>query len=186
MEAYMKRIIVISVLLSALFSFSAAQNADKISVQAGLFPVFTANNLNNEPVTVPEKVSPGVEVAILTFARQDLAQTDSWINTFTSLYRGNTDPSYCEVAVTGDIPIIGGIILNGIKSSLPKNKWASFLIYTGDKEKLAKTFGVDDTSLFYVYVIGKDGSIKWSAKSASATDLLVKEMLNAVKNELSR
>ncbi len=183
----MKQLIIVFSVWSAFFCLLPAENIPSRSQPDIMikFQSFSAKNLNDVVITVPDPVSPRVEVAVLTFARQDLEQTDSWINTFTSLYKGNTNPVYCEVAVTGDIPVIGGLIFNGIKNSLPKDKWDRFLIFTGDKEKLSKNLMVDNAALFYIYVIGRDGTIKWSLKAPLATDALIKEMLNAVKKELS-
>ena len=179
----MKQCIILAAIMSAVCSLSFANDLN--SGATGVkFPSFSANNLNDSLITVPDSVSPKVEVAVITFARQDLAMTDSWVNTLNALYAGNTAVTYSQTAVIGDIPVIGGFILNGMKGSLPKDKWERFLIYTGDKEKLSKTFSVDNAALFYVYVIGKDGLIKWMVKSAKTSDAEITALLDAVKKEL--
>ena len=177
----MKKLNLILIMALVCCLLSAAQAAD----EALIFPSFSANNLFENNITVPDSVSPRVEVAVMTFSRQDIARTDAWINTFTSLYKGNTGVTYSQTAVIGEIPFIGGLIINGMKGSLAKDKWERFLIYTGDKEKLTKSFNVENPALFHVYVIGKDGRIKWSVKSAKASDEEVASMLEVVKKELA-
>ena len=183
----MKKFIISASLIFITASLSAAQIEDTglNSKTASKFPSFSANNLNNIKITVPDAVTPKVEIAVMTFSRQDIAQTDSWINTFNTLYNGNQSVTYSQTAVIGEIPFIGGLIINGMKGSLAKDKWERFLIYTGDKEKLIKSLNVENPALFHVYVIGKDGNIKWSIKSAKASDEEIAAMLEAVKKEMA-
>lgn len=187
MGVFMKPIILCFSICALFFSFILADTSDNtISSSLGIkFPSFSANNLSDIQITVPDPITPKVEVAIMTFARQEIEQTDAWINTFNVLYKGNTCVAYSQTAVLGDIPIIGGLILGSLKGNIDKSKWDRFLIYTGDKDTIIKTLQINEPSLFYVYVIGKDGLIKWMVKSPKATDSEIISMLDCIKKELS-
>jgi hypothetical protein len=181
-----KNIFVILFIIIILPSLFAEKQASEIFTTAMQFPSFSARNLNDNVISVPNQVTKSVEVAILTFSRKDTVVTESWINTFTALYKGNTRTAYSQTAVIGDISIIGGIIVGGIKGILPADSWERFLIYTGDKEKLENSLKISDPSLFYVYVIGKDGFVKWMTSTAAPDDKLVRSMLKSVENELAQ
>jgi hypothetical protein len=183
----MKQVFIIFSICLGLFYFCYAETSDSINAGAdsAVFPSFSAKNLNDSMITVPDPVSPKVEVAVMTFSRQEIAATDSWINTFNSIYRGNSSVCYSQTAVIGDIPLIGGLIINGMKGNISKDKWDRFLTYTGDREKIIKSLAVDNPALFYVYVIGKDGLIKWMVKSSKSTDADITALLKAVKKETS-
>lgn len=181
----MKHLLMPFLICTGIFNFCCAETSNSINSRAesAVFPSFSAKNLNDSMITVPDPVTPRVEVAVMTFSRQEIAATDSWINTFNSIYKENSSVCYSQTAVIGDIPLIGGLIINGIKGSISKDKWDRFLIYTGDKEKIVKSLNVENPYLFYVYVIGKDGLIKWMVKSSKSTDNDITALLEAVKKE---
>ncbi|MEI7542023.1 MAG: hypothetical protein WCJ94_02080 [bacterium] len=183
----MKHVILCFSICALFFSFSLADTLDNtMSSSLGIkFPSFSANNLSDVQITVPEPITPKVEMAVMTFARQEIDQTDAWINTFNAIYKGNTCVAYSQTAVLGDIPVIGGLILGSLKGNIDKSKWERFLIYTGDKDKIIKPLQINEPSLFYVYVIGKDGLIKWMVKSTKATDSEIISMLDCIKKELN-
>jgi hypothetical protein len=129
-------------------------------------PVFTALSLDGTSVTVPDQVSPKVEVVVMTFSRQDVAVTGSWITAIKEKYRDNPDAAFYQVAVIPEMPFVSGLILNGIKGAISRENWGGFLIYSGDKDRITKALDVDDASLFYVYVTGREGKIGLAVKAA--------------------
>ncbi len=151
-----------------------------------VFPSFTGKAIDDAVTSVASGVTLKAEVVVMTFSRQDMAITDSWVNTVAAKYAGNQNVAVREVAVIPDMPFITGIILNGIKGAIAQNKWKDFIIYSGDKEAMMKSLGAEDASLFYVYVVGKGGVIKWFKKGAKPAEEDIAGIMKAVEKEIKR
>lgn len=184
----MKKILFMMLSMAAFSAVIYSDGADTGTTLArgNIFPSFTAKNLDGANITVPDPVSPKVEVAVMTFSRQDTADTVSWLTSLKSAYKAGPGTAFWEVAVIPEMPFISGVILNGIKGALAQEQRGSFLIYSGDKDRMMKGLFVDDPSLFYVYVIGKDKRIKWSEKAKKPTEMDIEMMSKIVAAELKK
>ena len=148
------------------------------------FPSFTARALDGGMVTVPNSVTPSVTLISLAFSRKDVAVTEAWTDTFTARYKTTPGVGYIQAAVIPEMPFISGVIANALRGSIAKERWGSFLIYSGDKDAFVKIFSADDQTLFYIYLTGKDGKIIKIIKTATLTKEYMAEIFGAIDKEI--
>ena len=176
----MKKTAIFCLIMTSFISILHASNLKP----GDQFPAFTARALDDSLVAVPNSVTPSVTLISLAFSRKDVAVTEAWTDTFTARYKTTSGVGYIQTAVIPEMPFISGVIANALKGSIAKERWGSFLIYSGDKDAFVKTFSADDQALFYIYLTGKDGKILKSIKTAALTKEYMDEIFVAIDKEI--
>jgi hypothetical protein len=148
--------------------FSVAAAADEpvtrtASVSEGsVFPEIYSQSLEDKYISLPYEVTSKAQVSliILTFARPDNDDMNSWVNPFAEKFENNTRTAYYELALVGDVGIINGLIFNGMRGGATEQMRKHLLVYFHDKEPYMKMFGVEDPSLIYTCLVDHNGIIK--------------------------
>ena len=131
------------------------------------FPAITGQNLLGKDVNLPD-AHPTVIVMGFTHASQ--TQTKPWTQRI-----GTQFPLY-SIAVLEDVPrLVRGMAVHGIKSGVPEERRARFLlVYHNEKQlKLAAGFSAPDDA--YLLVLDKSGAIRWKYHGP-VTDQAFREM----------
>ncbi len=134
----------------------------------------------------PRCSSGRIALISVAFERHAQGMLDSWSEPFVRKFGGN------EGYVVYELPIIDAFwprlisvsIDAGMRTGIPREKHPYVVTYYGDSTDLRQALEIGDRSLGYVYLLDRQGIIRW-AGSGYATDDRIREMIG-IAEELGR
>lgn len=143
--------------------------------EGSLFPYLYAQSVEDKYVSLPYEVTSKAQISliILTFARPNDDDMNSWVKPFAEKYENNTRTAYYKIALVGDVGFINGFIYNDLRDSVTTELRKHLLVYFHDKEPYKTMFGVTDSSLIYNCLVDQNGVIKMikAGKRADQNDI---------------
>lgn len=164
-------LIFLSAFLSLLFFASFTENASA-STPGNLigkpFPALKGNALSKKEVTLPDDAKGFVTVIIVAFERDTQNQIDTWADTLLKRYDSDNTIKYFEVPmISGFYSFMSGIIDGGMRGGVPKPLHDNVVTFYGDRGPYFEAFGVDDKSKCYLFVLDRDGTVKYKERGYS-------------------
>jgi hypothetical protein len=171
----------------------AAARADEpitatASVSEGsVFPYIYVQSLEDKYISLPYEVTSNAQVSliILTFARPDDNDLDSWIKPFADKFENNTGTAYYELALVGDVGIINGLIFNGMRGGATGQMKKHLLVYFHDKDPYKKMFSIQDESLIYSCLVDQNGIIRIIRSGKTAGEKNIADILHTAESLLN-
>lgn len=131
----------------------------------GPFPTIDGENLRNEKVTIPEAGKGHPAVFVIGFTHASQIQIKAWA--------AKLEPEIhpYSVAVLQDAPrLVRGMAVHGMKSGVPEELRARFLVVFHGEEELKQAVGFDRPDDAYVVLVDGEGLIRWSFHGPFAED----------------
>ncbi|MBT8508918.1 hypothetical protein AZH53_10930 [Methanomicrobiaceae archaeon CYW5] len=144
------------------------------------FPVLSARTLSGTMKTLPEAAAGKVALVAVAFVREAQGMINSWVLPFEEEFLRE------DMVVVYEVPMIESplwrpvraMIDGGMRSGIPAGKHEYVMTWYGNGAAYRETLGMDDRSLAYLFLLDRDGIIRWEGKgfadSAGVADLLKK------------
>jgi len=133
-----------------------------MAVAAGLaagaeqFPSVSGTTLTGAAVTLPDAGKGHPTVIIVGFTHGSQSQTDPWARKLDGVL------DYYSIAVIEDAPrLVRGMILSGLKGSVPKERHTRVLTVTKGEKELKAAVGFERGDDAYIVLLNGDGAIQW-------------------------
>jgi len=137
------------------------------------FPTLMAASLSGRVVTLPDDAKGDVSLVVLVFLESGLPTAESWsgpsIGAFTEAPRVTT----YLVTVIGDSLIgrsLADRIHQGLRGGVSPGNYNLVLTVPGDIERCRRAYGIDETSLAYIYLLDERGIIRWMEKGTTTPE----------------
>ena len=127
-------------------------------------PSFSGETLSGKQVQLPAAAKGHVTVFCVGFTHGSQKQTKDWATGIGKQFASDPRVAFYDAAVLEDAPrFVRGMIVHGIKSAVPPERYDHFLvIYNHEKElKQAAAFSNPDDA--YVLVLDAAGNVVWRA-----------------------
>jgi hypothetical protein len=125
----------------------AAALAVSIVLGAAL-PHTEAETLTGKKIVLPDALNGHPAIVVIGFTKRSRSQTAAWATQLTKDYGAEPRLQRYSIAVLDDIPgLIRGMVISGIRRSVPENQQDTFLILTHDAKPwrdLAAISAADD------------------------------------------
>ncbi len=136
------------------------------------FPAIQAKNLEGKQVAIPDDAKDKVTLVAVAFLRKSQGQLDSWLNPFYEKFGKRDDFMFYEVPMIAKGYIfMKPIIDNGMRGGLPQLKHKHVVTFFGDVNKYSKILNIDP-KFGHVFLLDKEGKIRWQNKGYSEKDAL--------------
>ena len=158
-------------------------NVENIEAITGIrFPIIRARTLSKKQVVFPDNTEGFITLILIAFRRQAQAMIDSWLEPYEKEFREIQDFTFYE------IPMIGGMwarmfssaIDGGMRSGIPSQKHGNVATYYGSIEKYRQILAMDDINLGYVFLLDKNGIIRWTGRGFADSEQ-TREMITIAK-----
>ncbi|GAB7015406.1 hypothetical protein [Methanogenium cariaci] len=138
------------------------------------FPKITAEALSGKRKTLPDAASGAPALIVVAFAREAQDMIDSW------LIPVKEDFQSSERIAIYEIPVISSaiwrpmrkIIDSGMRSGIPDAEHDYVMTIYGGASELTGPLEITDPSSAYLYLIDRDGIIRWEGKNFAETQTL--------------
>lgn len=131
------------------------------------FPTLMATSLSGKVITLPDDAKGDVSLVALVFLDSALPMAESWNSPFAGAFTEKHPVTTYLVTVVGDSLIgrsLADRIRQGLRGSVPPAEYNLVLTVPGDIERCRRAYGIDDTSLAYIYLLDERGIIRWMEK----------------------
>jgi hypothetical protein len=151
---------------------------------AARIPEVHGTSLSNEAVNLPEGLKGKVGVLVVGFSRDSREADSAWGKRLASDYANSSTVAYYEMPVLAGAPrMIRGLIVKSIKSSLPANEQARFVVILENEAgwKTVTHYGRPDDP--YVLVVDGQGDVVWQTQGqvTDAAYAALKQQVDALK-----
>ena len=182
----MKKLISIILLLfsfgaSAATSQNATNQTDKV---IGIkFPTLSAKSLTEQKVVLPQACAGKVTLIMIALKRDSIPQLDPWLKAYDEAFGKNKDYAFYKIPMmkSAFAKQISSMINGKMKKDNPKKLHDNIVTYYGPVEAYIKTLGIADEEKAYVFILDKNGFIKWRS-IGTAEQNSIKKMINAAKD----
>lgn len=154
------------------------------------FPEITAQTLSGKRKTLPDAAKGAPALIVVAFAREAQDMIDSWIIPVKEEFRGT------ERIAIYEIPVISSaiwrpmrrIIDKGMRSGIPKADHDYVMTIYNTASELTRPLEITDQSSAYLYLIDRNGIIRWEGRDFAETQTLyrLKEMIRTCLRQESR
>ena len=152
-----------------------------------LFPSLSSQSLSGENVTLPDDCRGFVTLVAIAFQRGAQGMIDSWYEPFLREFGGNQNTRFYEIPMIGSAywRVMSGWIDAGMRSGIPAAKHPFVITYYGDVFFYRKDLGMDDLALAYMFLLDREGRIRWKGKGYAGKDDIVdmKDHISRLLNE---
>ncbi len=147
------------------------------------FPEITGKTLSGKEITIPNDLEEDIALIGIAFKRQVQEMLDSWSQPFNNAFREEKNIGFYEIPMIDSKiwKFFSGFIDSGMRSGIPKEKHDYVLTYYGNTEEYQNQLSIEEKSLAYVYLIDKQGNIKWSGKGFSEQEE-IDQLLNRAED----
>jgi ATP10 protein len=140
-----------------------------LNAAAQRFPRLQEENLNGQPVVLPDAASGKVAVLIFGFSRASQKATESWMKRLQTDFGKASGLELYQLPVLEAAPrFVRGMIVSGIRKGVPENQRANFVPVMHQEDELKKLVGYKQEDDAYVVVLDRSGKVAFQAHGASA------------------
>ncbi|MDN7023870.1 hypothetical protein FGU65_03010 [Methanoculleus sp. FWC-SCC1] len=138
------------------------------------FPTIAANSLAGDMVTLPDAAKGLVALVAVAFVRRAQEQIDSWTDRFTAAFGDNPRCTVYEVPMMDGLMarVFSGSIDAGMRGGIPPAQHSHVITYYGDLDPYLRDLGIDDRNLAFVYLLDREGIIRWSGRGFATPERL--------------
>jgi hypothetical protein len=151
------------------------------------FPEIAATTLAGTEKVLPGDLAGTVALIVIAFERQAQAMIDSWTDPLAPDFPEGSGFFVFEVPMI-DSPVwrmMGGMIDSGMRSGIPPRRHGFVMTYYGGTETYRRTLAMDDRSLAYLFLLDREGRIRWEARGF-ATPGGVRELMGKIRELLGK
>ena len=157
-------------IIAVILSFQFITMAQTVPILNKEFPRLEGESLSGKKVVFPDSVKGKVVILIAAFERDTQKKIDSWAKPILEKYdESGGEVQYYEVPMIGGwfAKMMSGVIDAGMRGGVPKKLHNYVVTYYGDLDDYLQQFGVDDKSNCYLFVLDKNGVVRYTEKGAA-------------------
>lgn len=151
-----------------------------------LFPTLSSTALDGRKVTLPDDCTDHVTLVFIAFRREAQSMIDSWAEPFEEVFGADPRVLVYEVPMIGSLTgrLMGGFIDAGMRSGIPDARHRYVVTWYGNSERYKNILGMDDLSAAYLFLLDKNGRIRWRGKGFSDS-ISLQELIGMTRTLLS-
>lgn len=156
-----------------------------------LFPTLSSTALDGRKVTLPDDCTDHVTLVFIAFRREAQSMIDSWAEPFDKEFGVDPRVLVYEVPMIGSLNgrLMGGFIDAGMRSGIPDARHPYVVTWYGNSERYSDILGMDDLSAddlsaAYLFLLDKNGRIRWRGKGFSDS-IGLQELIGMTRTLLS-
>ncbi len=163
-----------------------AKSAVGAAVVGRRFPTLSAASLTGDMVTLPDAAKGSIALVAVAFVRQAQEEINSWTGPFGAAFGNNPECTVYEVPMMDSLMarLFSGSIDAGMRGGIPPRQHGHVVTYYGGLDRYLRELGISDRNHAYVYLLDRDGVIRW-AEQGSATPDRLEEMVKATRSLLT-
>lgn len=152
-----------------------AKSLKKATIVGSKFPELTAKSLAGNTVTLPNAGEGKVSLIGIAFERSAQNMLDSWLEPFEQEFGDNPAFVMYEVPMVGpNWNFLSLIIDSGMRGGIPTEKHNYVLTLYEDYSGYQELLDMEDRDLAYIFLLDKNGVIRWKGKGDSETGTMQK------------
>ncbi len=136
------------------------------------FPALSARTLAGTNKTLPDAAAGKVSLIVVAFVRGAQEMINSWVLPFEEEFLPSAD------VVVYEVPMIESslwkparsMIDGGMRSGIPPEKHDYVITSYGSAAAYREILGMEDRSLAYLFLLDRDGVIRWEGKGFADSD----------------
>lgn len=136
------------------------------------FPALSALTLAGTNKTLPDAAAGKVALIVIAFVRGAQEMINSWVLPFEEEFLPSAD------IVVYEVPMIESalwrparlMIDGGMRSGIPPGKHDYVITWYGSAATYREALGMEDRSLAYIFLLDRDGIIRWEGKGFADSD----------------
>ncbi|MDE4908758.1 mitochondrial ATPase complex subunit ATP10 [Methanogenium marinum] len=146
------------------------------------FPEITAETLSGKKKTLPDAAKGAPALIVVAFVREAQDMIDSWVIPIKEEFKGR------EKIVIYEIPVIRSAIWRpmrimidgGMRSGIPEADHDYVMTVYGSASELTEPLEIADPTSAYLYLIDRNGIIRWEGRDFAETQTLfrLREMIH--------
>ena len=145
------------------------------------FPPTGGQNLLGKPVFLPAAAAGQPAILVLGFTHASQNQTKAWSQRLEKQFPPPAPVWIYSIAVLQDVPkLVRGMAVHGIKSGVPAEQHARFLLVYRKEEELKQAAGFTAPDDAYIVVLDPAGAIRWRFHGP-VTDSAIDQLLAQLK-----
>lgn len=142
-----------------------------LAVATGLvaqdFPKIKADNLNGQPVALPDAVSGRVAVLVLGFSKASKTPTSAWDKRIETGFAHTPDLAVYQLPVLEDVPgFIRGMVISSMKKGVPEAQRDRFIPVLHGESDLKKLVTYKEPDDAYLILLDRSGQIAYQMHGA--------------------
>jgi hypothetical protein len=146
------------------------------------FPELKAETLSGIDMKYPDDVKGKITLILMAFKRETQRKIDSWLEPFSKAFETDTSVQFFEIPMlAGAWKLMSPIIDGGMRSGIPKQKHGNVTTYYGNVNKYCELLGIEDKSDGYVFLLDRNGVIKWRS-NGFATEEKLQELFDKIES----
>jgi hypothetical protein len=151
-----------------------------VCLHAAEFPSITSESLAGKKVELPGAITGKVAVLCIGFTHSSQTEVKQWTSSLRSRFAKNPNVAVYSIAVLEDAPrLVRGMILHGMKGSVPATEYDKFLVLYKNESELKQAVGFGSGNDGYVVVLDKSGNIRVN-KHGDANPAAVDELISEI------
>lgn len=133
------------------------------------FPTLSSTALDGRKVTLPDDCTDHVTLIFIAFRREAQTMIDSWAVPFNEAFGADPRVLVYEVPMIGSLTgkLMGRFIDSGMRSGIPEARHRYVVTWYGSYKRYRDILGMDNLSAAYLFLLDKDGRIRWRGKGFS-------------------
>ena len=134
-----------------------------------LFPTLSSTALDGRKVTLPDDCTGHVTLIFIAFRREAQSMIDSWAGPFYEAFGADPGVLVYEIPMIGSLAgrLMGGFIDAGMRSGIPEARHPYVVTWYGTYKRYRNILGMDDLSAAYLFLLDKNGRIRWRGQGFS-------------------
>jgi hypothetical protein len=142
-------------------------NMDRNKLVGLKFPAIKVETLSRNKIDLP---NGDVSIICIVFEQNSQSKVDTWTIPILEKY-SNSPIKYYEIPmISAGYKIASGFIDNGMRGGVPKELHNNVATYYGKLEKYKTDLMMDDKSSCYLFLVDKNGIIKYTAESIASPE----------------
>ena len=163
----MKRALLGSLIL-CLFPVLFLHGSTNSSSELGQFPAIQATNLDNAKLHLPQDFAGQLNLVVISFAREQQQQVDTWIPAARQIQSGHSNFSYYELPATARENLLYRWWFDAALRSNTTDKELRRRILTAyvSKRNFRKSLHIADEKHAVAVLVDRSGKVYWSAEGS--------------------
>ena len=146
------------------------------------FPEITADTLSGKRKTLPDAARGAPALIVVAFVREAQDMIDSWLIPVKEEFHGTESIKIYEIPVISSAiwRPMRKIIDSGMRSGIPEADHDYVMTVYGSASELTRSLEITDQSSAYIYLIDRNGIIRWQGRGFAETETIfrLKEMIH--------
>ncbi len=179
----MKKVVALTLFVFIVFTSTAMSqgSADKNKSAIDLkFPAISGESLAGQTINLPQAASGKVTLILIALKRDSIPKLDPWMKAYADAFSAKKNFAFYKIPMmkSSFAKQISAMINGKMRKDNPKDLHDKIVTYYGPIDEYLKILKIDDEEQGYVFLLDKNGMVKWRA-TGTADQNSIKSLIDA-------